>query len=193
MANRSESLLRQVDFLCEIEKLKGVARANRTLDGRRENTAEHSWHVALMALLLAEHAADEVDLLKVVTMLLIHDIVEIDAGDTWLYDQNQAGRAEAEERAAERLYALLPEQQHAEYLALWREFEARDSAEARYASVIDGIQPLLNHLLTGNPNDGVIPLDKVRTKKGYIQQHAPGLWGLVEKLIEKSVERGLYV
>ena len=193
MANRSDSLLRQVDFLCEIEKLKGVARANRTLDGRRENSAEHSWHVALMALLLQEHATGELDMLKVVSMLLIHDIVEIDVGDTWLYDQNRGAKSAAEEQAAERLYALLPPPQHQQYLALWREFEARESAEARYAAAIDGIQPLLNHLLTGSPRDGVIPLDKVRSRKAYIEEHAPGLWDLVEKLIQKSTERGLYV
>ena len=192
MAKRSDSLLRQIDFICEIEKLKGVNRANRTLDGRRENTAEHSWHVALMALLLQEHAATELDMLKVVTMLLIHDIVEIDAGDTWLYDPNQADKLAAETSAAERLYALLPEAQHHEYLDLWREFEAQASDEARFAAAIDGLQPLLNHLLTGNTRDGVVAIDQVYEKKAFIKDHAPHLWELVEKLIEKSVERGLY-
>ena len=145
-----------------------------------------------MALLLQEHASGELDMLKVVTMLLIHDIPEIDAGDTWLYDPDQAGKIAAETRAAKRLYALLPGNQHNEFLDLWREFEAQQSAEARFATAIDGLQPLLNHLLTGNPSDGVVAIDQVYEKKSFIKDHAPDLWSLVEKLIEKSVERGLY-
>lgn len=187
-----ETLTRQIDFLGEVEKLKTVTRANRTLDGRLENSAEHSWHVALMALLLQQYAPPSLDLLKLTRMLLIHDIVEIDAGDTWLYAADQQHKAEAEENAAQRLFGLLPEPQAAEYLELWHEFENRSSAEARFAAAIDGIQPLLNHLLTGDPDDGVIALEQVRARKAYIEDHAPELWELTQHLIRASTDKGLY-
>ncbi len=186
------SLDHQLSFLREIEKLKGVCRANKTLDGRFENSAEHSWHVALMALLLAEHASSEIDMLKVTKMLLIHDLVEIDAGDTWLYAEDQETKLEAETAAAERLFSLLPAGQKRDYLDLWNEFESGHSEEARFAAAIDGIQPLLNHVMTGNAGDGVIPVEKVRSKKVYINEYAPKLWGLVEELIEESIGKGLY-
>ncbi len=189
----SGALKDQIEFLREIEKLKTVTRANKTLDGRNENSAEHSWHVALMALLLQQHAEQSLDMLKVTKMLLIHDIVEIDAGDTWLYAEDQESKKELEERAADRLFSLLPDEQHDEYLELWQEFENRSTNEAAFAAVIDGIQPLLNHLLTGRVEDGVIPIEKVRSRKAYIQQHAPGLWELVESLISDSEAKGLYV
>jgi len=182
----------QVEFLREIEKLKTIERANRTLDGRNENSAEHSWHVALMALLLQQLAEQSLDMLKVTKMLLIHDIVEIDAGDTWLYVDGQESKQELESRAANRLFALLPGEQRDEYLGLWQEFENRSTLEAGFAAAIDGIQPLLNHLLTGRVEDGVIPVEKVRDRKAYIQQHAPRLWELVESLISDSEARGLY-
>jgi len=186
------SLIDQISFLREVEKLKGVNRANRTIDGRFENSAEHSWHVALMALLLEEHASSTIDMLKVIKLLLIHDLVEIDAGDTWLYETNQESKLEAETKAASRLFSLLPEEQRSEYLNLWNEFESCHSEEAKFASAIDGIQPLLNHLVTGRVEDGVIPVEMVRNKKKYISEYAPKLWGLVEELIEESVSKGLY-
>ncbi len=185
-------LQQQLAFLREIEKLKTVTRANRTLDGRQENSAEHSWHVALMALVLAEHAEGNIDVLKVVKMLLIHDLVEIEAGDTWLFAEDQRDKAANEERAAVTLYATLPAHQQQEYLLFWREFEARSTAEAQFAAAIDGIQPLLNHLLTGNPADGVIAVERVLEKKVYIQQFVPKLWATVEQLIEESVALRLY-
>ena len=189
------ALKNQINFLREAEKLKAVTRANRTVDGRLENSAEHSWHVALMAMLLEEHASGDLDMLKVVKMLLVHDLVEIDAGDTWLYAEHRESSrtVEAETEAANRLFSLLPRDQRAEYLDLWHDFENRHSEEAKFASAIDGIQPLLNHLLTGKAEDGVVSVEKVRGKKGYIENHAPKLWGLVEELIEESVEKGLYV
>lgn len=191
---RNEPLMlqQQFTFLREIEKLKTITRANRTLDGRQENSAEHSWHVALMALVLAEHAESNIDMLKVVKMLLIHDLVEIEAGDTWLFAEDQRDKYTNEERAAVKLYAMLPTHQQQEYLLLWREFEARTTAEAKFAAAIDGIQPLLNHLLTGNPADGVIAVERVLEKKAYIQPFVPKLWAMVEELIEESVALGLY-
>ena len=193
MSTTKTPLVQQIAFLNEIEKLKSVTRANRTLDGRNENSAEHSWHVALMALLLEEHARSQLDLLRVTRMLLIHDIVEIDAGDTWAFDENQDHKLTAETNAANRLFALLPDTQRDEFHGLWQEFENRSSEEARFATVIDGIQPLLNHLLTGRVADGVIAIDKVRSKKAYIKGYATNLWSMVEDLIQASASRGLYV
>jgi putative hydrolase of HD superfamily len=188
-----EGLRRQVEFLKELEKLKLVKRANRTLDsGRFENSAEHSWHVALMAVILSQHSPSNIDLLKVVKMLLIHDVVEIDAGDTWLYSPDAHVASQTEAVAAERLFGILPLPQRSEFIALWREFEARATDEAKFASSIDGIQPLLNHLMTGDPEKGTIALEKVRAKKEYIRSSAPELWGLVEMIIESSTAKGLY-
>ncbi|MEM8564105.1 MAG: HD domain-containing protein [Pseudomonadota bacterium] len=186
------SLSAQVAFLLEVEKLKSVQRANRTVDGRRENSAEHSWHVALMAVLLQEHAASSLDMYRVVKMLLIHDLVEVDAGDTWLFGQERKDKELVEDQAARRLFSMLPGEQEAEFLGLWYEFESGDSEEAKFAQAIDGIQPLLNHVLTGSTSDGVVAVDEVRAKKLYISRYAPALWELVEELIQQSVNKGLY-
>ncbi len=188
----STALKEQITFLREIEKLKGVLRANKTVDGRFENSAEHSWHVTLMAVMLEEHASNSLDMLKVTKLLLIHDLVEIDAGDTWLYETNQDSKRELETKAANRLFSLLPEKQKEEFLGLWNEFENRSTEEAKFASAIDGIQPLLNHLITGDAKDGVIPVKKVRSKKEYIKEFTPRLWRLVEELIVESERKGLY-
>lgn len=189
---KPNSLKNQITFLREIEKLKSVLRANKTVDGRQENSAEHSWNVALMALILEEHAQSQLDLLRVTKLLLIHDIVEIDAGDTWLYNPNQDSKLADEATAANRLFSLLPNEQKREYLGLWKEFENRSTEEAKFAAVIDGIQPLLNHIVTGNISDGIIPTEKVRAKKEYIKEFAPNLWSLVEELIGESEAIGLY-
>ena len=188
----SQALHQQITFLREMEKLKCVLRGNKTLDGRFENTAEHSWHVTLMALLLEEHANSRLDMLKVTKLLLIHDIVEIDAGDTWLYDADQTSKLQDETHAAHRLFSLLPSNQKKEYLDLWLEFENRSTDEAKFAAAIDGLQPLINHLITGDPDDFTIPADLVLSKKSHIQAFAPSLWPLVEALVEESTELGLY-
>ncbi len=189
----TETLTKQIEFLKEVEKLKLVLRANKVLGGTRaENSAEHSWHVTLMALVLSKHAEGSIDLQRVLKMLLIHDLVEIDAGDTWLYAADQQTKLTTEHQGATRLFGMLPDAQQREFLHLWQEFEARESADAKYAACIDGIQPLLNHLQTGEPSAGVIPAEKVRAKKAFIQRAAPLLWPLVENLIAASVERGLY-
>ena len=133
--------LQQVAFINEIEKLKCVTRGNRTLDDRFENTAEHSWHVAMMALVMEQYANKPVDILKVIKMLLIHDIVEIDAGDTWLFQEDQSLKKPAEEKAADRIFALLPNVQAQEYRALWDEYEVSETEEAKFAHAMDGIQP----------------------------------------------------
>lgn len=136
-------LRRQLDFILEIDKAKAVLRRSRLLDGsRRENDAEHAWHLAVMALVLAEYANEPIDLSRVVKMLLVHDIVEIDAGDTFIYDDSDpAAKAERERQAAHRIFGLLPADQQQELLALWEEFEARRTADARFAAALDRLQP----------------------------------------------------
>jgi putative hydrolase of HD superfamily len=140
--NRLEAQLR---FIVEVDRLKSVLRRTWLTDGsRRENSAEHSWHLALMALLLAEHAPPGLDLPHATRILLVHDLVEIDAGDTFAYDADgNADRAAREREAAERLFGLLPPDQARELRALWEEFEAGETAEARFALALDRLQPLL--------------------------------------------------
>ena len=195
--NDIPDLERRMQFLTEVEKLKTVYRQNMTVGSERhENSAEHSWHVALMALVLGGHARDyNLDLLTVITMLLIHDIVEIDAGDTFLYDDEaNVDRNEREERAAARLFGLLPAEQRDSFIALWREFEQRSTPEARFAAALDGMQPVLNHYCTDGT--GVrkyrIPAARVIEKKRYIADASPELWRYTEDIIRRSTEKGLY-
>lgn len=140
-------LEQQIRFIVEIDKLKGVVRRTLLIDrSRLENTAEHCWHIALMAALLSEHSRTKVDVLKVIKMLLVHDVVEIDAGDTYCYDPAaNAGKADREQAAAARVFGLLPGEQAAEFRALWEEFEAGATPEAQFANAMDRLQPLLNN------------------------------------------------
>ncbi|MBQ7013182.1 MAG: HD domain-containing protein [Oscillospiraceae bacterium] len=141
----NERFTRQIEFLLELDKLKNIYRQTLVLhEDRAENDAEHSFHLALMACILAEHANEPVDVLHTMKMVLVHDVVEIDAGDTYCYDtKGYEDKAEREQKAADRLYALLPEEQAAEYRALWEEFEAGETAEAKFANALDRIQPML--------------------------------------------------
>src|SRR6516165_4030198 len=147
-----ESLERRIEFLLEADRLKTVARQSRITDGsRHENSAEHSWHLALMALVLAGHAPPGTDLARVLAMLLVHDLVEIDAGDLFVYADGAAlARQEVAERAAaDRIFALLPDPQAAEIRGLWDEFEERRTREARFARALDRLQPMLLNMRTG--------------------------------------------
>lgn len=141
----SERLRHQIEFMLEIEKLKNIYRQTYVLhEERRENDAEHSWHIAVLAFLLAEYSEDKIDVLKTIKMLLIHDIVEIDAGDTYCYDEKgYESKADREEKAAERLFGLLPDDQRKEFYELWHEFEDCKTTESKFAALLDRIQPLL--------------------------------------------------
>lgn len=192
-----KNISRQIEFLLELEKLKLVSRFNRVIGGARaENSAEHSWHLAMMAILLIDHSGIEgVDLLKVLKMLLIHDIVEIDNGDVFLYDeQKRAHSVSAEQLAAERIFGILPQVQAGELMDLWQEFEARTTPEARFAASLDALQPLMNYLLTCEPNSNEANLTrtKVLAKKAFIQNVSPVLWEVAMDFIDRSVEKGLY-
>ncbi len=175
---------RQLAFIVEIDKLKTVLRRSMLTDlSRRENSAEHSWHLTLMAVLLHEHAEQPVDLMRVMKMLLVHDIVEIDAGDTFAYDV--AGRVDKEERerrAADRLFSLLPEDHAVELRACWDEFEENRSPEARFANALDRLQPLLQNLHTkgGTWRSHGVTLEQVIERMQPIQSACPSLWPWVE-------------
>lgn len=189
-----DRLARQIAFIVEIDKLKQVLRQNLVTDrSRRENAAEHSWHLAMMTLTLSEHAAPAVDPLRVLKMLLIHDLVEIDAGDTFLYDTVAAsGQAAREAAAAERLYALLPIDQAAELVALWREFDSGDGPDARFARALDQLQPvLLNyHTEGGSWRAHAVRGADVLARKRVIEQGSPSLWRFAEALIQDSIAKG---
>ncbi len=187
-------LAAQLDFILETGKLKRVLRRSYIRDGsRRENDAEHSWHLALMAAVLAEHAAEPVDLGRVIRMLLIHDLVEIDAGDTFMYDADaHADKTEREERAADRIFALLPDGQAERFRALWDEFEARQTPEARFAAAIDRLQPqLLNYQTQGRLwREHGVTVDQVVARNQHMAEGAPALWDTARRLLDDAVAKG---
>jgi putative hydrolase of HD superfamily len=186
---------RQIEFVLEADKLKGTWRRSVLLDqSRRENSAEHSWHIALLALILSEYAADDkIDIFQVVKMLLIHDLVEIDAGDTYCYDEqgrlDQAGR---EAQAADRLFNILPQDQALSFLKLWKEFEARETAESRLANALDRLQPfLLNYFTHGQTwQENAIKSSQVLARMQPVENGSPFLWKYIKTLIDDSIEKG---
>jgi putative hydrolases of HD superfamily len=193
----SKELKEKMAFISEIEKLKIVYRQNGVFDkSRAENSAEHSWHIALMALVFQEHTIfEKLDILKVIKMLLIHDIVEIDAGDTFLYDtQGKDAAIETEKNAALRIFGLLPTPYKEEFISIWLEFEEKTTPEAQYAASIDALQPLLNHLITAkeNENPNKLSKSKVLNKKAFIGTVSNDLWLVAQDLVEESVTKGLY-
>lgn len=190
-----DRLASQIEFLLEIEKLKRVLRQTWHLDqSRQENDAEHSWHLAVMALLLVEHAAEpDLDLARVVKMVLIHDLVEIDAGDTFAYDEQGAlDKVAREQTAADRIFALLPSDQAVAFRGLWDEFEERRTPEARYAAALDRLQPLLHNYHTEGRTwrEHGVTSKKVLARNRHMAEGAPSLWQLAEGLIRDAVERG---
>lgn len=189
-----ERLKLQMDFLLEVDKLKFINRQTYLSDGtRRENDAEHSWHLALMAVLLSEHADEEVDLLKVITMVLIHDLVEIDAGDTYAYDEagKQTQRIR-EEKAADRIFAMLPKDQGEKFRALWEEFDAYETPEAKFAHVCDNVQPLmLNHATGGKSwRERGIRRSQVEKRNSRVGESSRTMKAYVEGILDKNVEKG---
>lgn len=187
-------LQKQIEFIVEVDKLKDIFRRTMLTNGlRNENDAEHSWHLALMAPLLSEYIEEEVDLLKVIKMVIIHDLVEIDAGDTYCYDiKGNEDKREREEKAAERIFNLLPKEQGEEIYNLWIEFEEIKTIEAKYAATLDRLQPLLLNYYTGGKswiNNGRYK-HEVLGRMDIIRQTSPKLWELVSNLIDKGVDNG---
>ena len=196
---KTESDLNQIlGFINEIEKLKIIYRQNMTMDGsRQENSAEHSWHIAIMALLLTDFSAVQpIDLLKVVKMLLIHDLVEIDTGDTFLYDiERNESKQVRELETANRLFGMLPDNLASDLFSLWNEFEARETPEAKYAASLDAFQPLANHLLSDGKGiiKHQIKTQTVIESKKHIGDGSPMLWEAAKDIIQKSEDKGLYL
>jgi len=193
-----DRLVRQLAFLCAVDALKRVQRASRISDeralrgGRHENSAEHSWHVALFADILAEHANEPVDTARVVRMLLVHDIVEIDVGDIPLHAPQPSDKAAQEAAAAARLFALLPADQGEPLHSLWHEFESGQSIEARFARAIDRLQPMLLNSVNdgGTWRDYAVGETQLRARTGHIAHGADALWAHCEVLIAEAIEAG---
>jgi putative hydrolases of HD superfamily len=184
----------QIAFLLEIDRLKHVYRQTYLLDkSRHDSDVEHSWHFAMMALVLAEYAPGDIDLFKVVRMALAHDIVEIDVGDVFVYERNDpAGHYAREKAAAERLFGLLPPDQAKEYVALWEEFEARETKEAKFAAAIDRLDPLLHNIFTEGMSwrEHGVTANQVLDINSRINQSAPELWETIKAMIQDCVEKG---
>lgn len=191
-----ERLEQQMQFILEIDKVKKVVRRNLLTDGTRyENDAEHSWHLAVMAFILLEHVdkKEEIELLKVIKMVVIHDLVEIDAGDTYCYDEigimDQHSR---EVKAAERIFSLLPPDQTAHFRDIWDEFEEGKTPEAQFAAMLDRMQPvLLNYTSEGRSwRLNGITRDQVLKRNARIKDSSQAVWDYVVKLIDQAVEKG---
>jgi len=189
-------LEKQMAFIEEVDKIKQIGRQNYLADGsRKENDAEHSWHLALMTMLLSEYSNEEIDVLKTMGMVLIHDIVEIDAGDTYAYDyEAQKTQKERELAAAERIFNILPEDQAKKLRALWDEFEAGETAEARFAAAVDRVQPAMLNSASGGISwkEHDVTLSKALERNGKAALGSEVLWEYEkEHFIMANVEKGL--
>ena len=194
MGKMDERLKKQMDFLLEADKLKFITRQTYLSDGKRkENDGEHSWHLALMAVLLSEYSNEKIDLVKVITMVLIHDMVEIDAGDTYAYDAvgNQSKR-EREVKAADRIFNILPKDQAQKLRQLWEEFEAYETPEAKFAHVCDNVQPLM----LNDATDGLAWREHDVKKSQVLQRNrrtgegSQVLMEYINRILDKNVESG---
>lgn len=189
-----ERLEKQIRFIVEADKVKNIFRQTYLADGeRKENDAEHSWHLAMMAVLLQEHMKEKADLVKVMTMVLIHDLVEIDAGDTYAYDEKGAQtKREREVKAADRIFGLLPEDQGTYFRELWEEFEAYETPEAKFAHLLDNFQPLLLNDASGGKSwkeHGVHRAQPMKRNE-RIPETSETVWEKMLEIFDKHVECG---
>lgn len=193
-----ERLDKQFNFFREIDKEKQIGRQTYLADGsRKENDAEHEWHMAIMTLLLSEYANEEINVLRTISMLLIHDLVEIDAGDTYAYDDaGKKTQAEREAKAAKRIYGMLPEDQGRKMLNLWLEFEAQETAEAKFARTMDHIQPLMLNDASGGKSwqEHGVKLSQILKRNEHTADGSKALWDYVrENLLEPNVQKGTVI
>ena len=190
-----ERLKKQLEFLVEIDKMKNVLRRTLIVDGsRRENDAEHSWHLAMLAMVLEEYSEREINISRVVRMCLVHDLVEVYAGDTFAYDEKgYEDKLARETAAADKLFSMLPTEQGEEFRALWREFDEAQTADAMYAAAMDRLQPMMNNFLTDGHTwkEGKVTSDKVLDRMQPIKKARPELWQVVEYIVSTSIERGI--
>jgi len=181
-------LLMQMDFIKEIDKLKYIQRKTKLFNSdRHENDAEHSWHLAMMVMVLAEYANEPVDVLKVIKMVLIHDIVEIDAGDIFLYDTTKNHSNTAEELiAAHRIFGILPEDMYQDFLAIWTEFEDGITNEAKFAKVVDRLEPVLQNISNqgGTWTEFEVSFERVYQTLALIKDSSTVIWDHLEEIIE---------
>ena len=189
-----ERLEKQMEFILEVDKVKKIVRQTYLSDAsRKENDAEHSWHLALMAVLLKEYSNEEVDLAKVIPMVLIHDLVEIDAGDTYAYDEAGAEtKRERETKAADRIFGLLPGDQGTWFRELWEEFEAYETAEAKFAHVLDNCQPLfLNDASNGKSwEEHQVKKSQIYKRNRKTGEGSEVIWEYMKELVDKHIALG---
>lgn len=187
-------LEQQIAFILEIDKVKQIMRQTPLTDGnRKENDAEHSWHIALMALLLKEYAEDEVDVAKVMTMVLVHDLVEIDAGDTYAYDEAAAeSKKEREQKAADRIFGILPADQGNYLRSLWDEFEAYETADAKYAHLLDNFQPMLLNDASGGISwkEHDVKKSQIYKRNAHIEETSKTIWEHMKQMVDKNIQKG---
>lgn len=193
--DEQERLRKQFEFILEIDKEKFIGRQTYLSDGKRkENDAEHAWHMAIMVYLLAEYSNAQIDVLHTIIMLLIHDLVEIDAGDTYAYDESgKQTQRERELQAADRIFGLLPEDQGKELRAIWEEFEARETPEARFARTMDNLQPMMLNASTDGISwiEHAVKLSQVLGRNARSAEGSETLWNYAwETFLEPNVEKG---
>lgn len=185
---------KQMSFIMEMDKIKKIGRQTYLSDGsRKENDAEHSWHLALMAFVFADYANEKIDVLKTMKMVLLHDVIEIDAGDTYAYDtEGNKTKRERELKAADRIFGLLPEAQQKEYRGLWDEFEESETAEAKFANMLDKVQPLLLNAATDGKSwqEHGVKVSQVMARNARTHEGSEELWAYAKGLIEEQLERG---
>lgn len=188
-----DRFVKQIQFLIEIDKIKTIFRQTKLFDAsRHENDAEHSWHITMMAIVLSEYANAPIDLPKVIKMLLIHDIVEIDAGDTIIYKVDHEEKAKKESAAAQRIFGFLPDDQRDEFIGLWREFEERCTIEARFAAAVDRLEPVMQNALAGAHawKKHQISAHQVLDVNHKIGDGSDKLWEYAKSIIEECMRKG---
>jgi putative hydrolase of HD superfamily len=187
-------LEQQINFIIEVDKLKNIIRQNYLTDGsRREDDADHSWHLAMMCAVLGEHSNEKIDVLKTMTMVLIHDLVEIDAGDTYAYDPTaNVSKMDRELAAAERIFNLLPEDQALQMRSLWDEFEERRTPEAKFAATLDRLQPfILNAVSEGKSwREHGVSFSQVMKRNEVTHEGSEALWGFQYEMMKQQTQKG---
>ena len=194
--NQNDKLVNQLNFIIEIDKVKHIFRQSKLFNSERlENDAEHSWTISIMCILLKEYADFEVNIEKVISMLLIHDIVEIDTGDTFLYSSQRDESYNNEKKAADRIFGLLEPDQKKYFLSLWEEFEERKPHEAKFASVFDRLEPIIQNYMSEGYSwkKNNITYDMVINKNMHIKDGSEKIWNFVLQLLEKAVEKGYLI
>lgn len=192
---KDEKLQKQIKFALVIDEMKNIFRRNLIIDGsRRENDAEHSWNLAMLAMLFEEYSTEKVNIERVLKIALVHDLVEVYAGDTFAYDsKGNEDKLQREIESADKLFGILDSVQGAEIRALWDEFEAKETPESKYANAIDRIQPLINNYMTNGHTwkEGDVHAPQIYKRMDIIRTTTPALWPIVEGIINTSIEIGI--